>query len=355
MANFSWLEQRAELSEAALTVRVQTISATDDGSIKYESFAPTQDVNSTKVSEILTTDWRPTADRRGWNLRGRHVQIKTPDLADIEWVPIETYFKIEEKEINDLLNASAGNQQQFQDRIGAGIPARTDLLAQANFRRADVDWFTAWALNQISVKNPETGTTTTVALGMAASRYTTAGVAWNDVSINGYDAFLTWLAAAEVLTGPAAGVMMRLATFNAIRVDAPASIFPGMTALARLTRAQVADAVSEELGRPFDFIINEQTHDIFTDAGSDTTRVAVWPAQRVAVIPVGGRVGTTYRAPVARAWALANAAPDAGIDVRGNSVFNEIGGNGRDLTVECQINLLGVPDESKVAVVNAGV
>jgi hypothetical protein len=353
MAYFSWLERRRDLSDLALTVRAQVISPNDNGQLGYDAFAPFVDTNSTNIANLVGTDWRPVADRREWNTRGRHIPIKTGDKYEAQWVPIESYFTIAEQEINDLLNASNGSQQVLQDTIAASIPSRTDLLAEANFRRIDVDWFTAWGLNQISVKNPETGTTTTVSLGMSSTRYTTALTAWNDAGVNGYSKFLEWLETAEGLIGEVAGVMLRTATYEAIRIDAPNVFSP--TSTLRMTKAQFRQAVEDELDHPFRFVINENSHDIFTDAGNDTTRVKIWPAQRVAAIPAGGRVGSTYRAPVARAWDLANAAPDAGIDVRGMTVFNEIGNGGRMLTVECQGNYLPLPDETKCCVIDAGV
>lgn len=353
MAYFSWLEQRANLSALALTIRAQTISPNDNGRLLWDAFFPARDVDSTRISDIVTVDWRPVADRREWGTRGRHVPLKTPDLADIEMTPIESYFKIEEQEINKILNAAAGNQATFQNVVAARIPERTDMLARANYNRLEIDAMTAWALGQVTVKNPQIGGTTTVSFGFSAGRYTTAGTAWNDPTVNAYDQFIAWLQAAEDQIGPVAGAVMRLATFAEIQKDAPNAFAP--TATVRMTRAQLQERVSDELGRPFTFYVNESSLDVFNDGGNDVTRTKVWPAQRVAAVPEGEQVGTTYRAPVARAWDLANAAPNASIDVRGMTVFNEIGGAGRDLTVECQGNYFSAPNEQKVYVINAGV
>jgi hypothetical protein len=351
MAYFSWLEQMRNLSSVALTVRAQTISPNDQGRLLWDAFFPVRDIDSTKLSDILTTDWRPVADRREWNLRGRHIPLVTPPRLDVEFTPIESYFKVEEKEINDLMNRFAGNQTLFQQTIGSSIPDRTDMLASANYRRHEVDSFTAWALGQITVKNAQKGNTTTYSLGYDSARYTTAGTAWDDVSVNAYDLLLTFIRNATDLVGPVAGVMLRLATFLAIQADAPNPLSSSI----RATRAQVEQRIQDELGIPFQFFVNENSLDVFDDGGNDVTRTKVWPAQRVAAVPQGERVGTTYRAPVARAWDIANAAPDASIDVRGMTVFNEIGGNGRDLTVECQGNYLGIPNEQLTYVINAGV
>lgn len=351
MAYFSWLEQMRNLSSVALTVRAQTISPNDQGRLLWDAFFPARDVDSTKLSDILTTDWRPVADRREWNTRGRHIPIQTPSRLDIEFTPIESYFKVEEKEINDLLNRFSGNQELFQRTIGSSIPDRTDMLASANYRRLEVDAFTAWALGQITVKNPQIGGTTTISLGFDSARYTTAGTAWNNGAVNAYDELLNFVRNATDLVGPIGGVMLRLATFLEIQKDTPNPL----SSTVRATRAQVEARIQDELGIPFTFYVNENSLDVFNDGGNDITRTKVWPAQRVAAVPQGERVGSTFRAPVARAWDIANATPDAGIDVRGMTVFNEIGGNGRDLTVECQGNYLGVPNEQLTYVINAGV
>lgn len=352
MAYFSWIEQRDNLSPIALTIRAQTISPNDTGALLWDAFFPTADADSTVLSDIVTTDWRPTADRREWNTPGRHIPVKTPDLARIEMIPIESYFKIQEQEINKLLTQVRGNQGMFQEAIAVRIPARTDMLAQANYRRIEVDAFTAWALGQVTVKNPQIGGTTTVSFGYDAARYLTAGVAWNG-AVNAYDEFLAFMRSAEDLIGPTAGAVMRLATMLEIQKDAPNPI-PGTTGI-RMTRAQMEDRIAQDLGRPFRFYILEHTVDIFNDGGNDVTRTKVWPAQRVAAVPQGERVGTTHRAPVARAYDLANAAGDDSIDIRGMTVFNDIGGVGRELTVECQGNYFTVPNEQRVAVINAGV
>jgi hypothetical protein len=351
MAYFSWLEQQRALSAVALTIRAQTVSPNDLGRLKWDAYFPLRNADSTKLSDLLTSDWRPVADRREWNTRGRHIPVKTPDRLDIEFTPIESYFKIEEKEINDLMNRFAGNQQLFQRAVGVSIPERTDGLAGANYRRLEVDAFSAWALGQIVIKNPQIGGTKTVSLGFAAARYVTAGTAWNNGAVNAYDELLLFVRAATDLIGSVGGVMMRLATWLEIQKDAPNPL----SATVKATQAQVEERIQDELKIPFEVIVNEDSQDIFTDGGNDTTRVKVWPAQRVAAIPQGEKVGVTHRAPVARAWDLANAEPDAGIDVRGMTVFNEIGGAGRDLTVECQGNYLAVPNEQLMYVANVGV
>lgn len=352
MAYFDWMSQENNLSAAALTVRAQTISPNDQGRLTYDAFFPRQNVDSVKLSTITTIDFRPVSDRREWDARGRAIPLRTPDLGTLEMVPVEAYFKIAEREIQELEEQTLGNEAVFRDLIRARVPARTDDLVTANYRRIDVDAYNAWALGQISARNPQLGTTQTVSFGFAAARYVTAGTAWNAVA-NAYTALMDSINAAIDLIGPVEGVMLRLATLKEVIADAP-NILTNITGIPP-TRRQVEDRIEQELGTPFRFIVNETTHDIFSGAGQTVVRTKVWPAFRVAMIPAGGVVGNTMQAPVARAMQIARTAPNAGIDIRGQTVFPEIEGNGRGLNVEAQINAMPLPIESRIYVVNAGV
>lgn len=352
MAYFDWISQENNLSAAALTVRAQTISPNDQGRLTYDVFFPRQNVDSVRLSTITTIDFRPVSDRREWDTRGRAIPLRTPDLGTLEMVPIESYFKLGEREIQELEEQTVGNEGVFREIVRARIPARTDDLVTANYRRIDVDAYNAWALGQITARNPQLGTTQTVSFGFAAARYVTAATAWNVVA-NAYTALTAQLLLAIDLIGPFEGVMLRQATLNEIILDAPnvlsyqAGIPP--------TRTQIEDRISQEFGYPFRFIVNETTHDIFSGAGQTVVRTKVWPTGRVAVIPSGGVVGNTMQAPVARAFQIARGAPSAGIDVRGQTVYPEVEGNGRGLTVEAQINAMPLPIEQRVYVINAGV
>jgi hypothetical protein len=238
-------------------------------------------------------------------------------------------------------------------KIGDIITGIDFELAKANLRRIEVDAFTAWALGQVTVMDPVRGATTTVSYGFPAARYETAGTAWDNAGVNAYQLFLDWLSRAVDLVGPIQGVMLRLATLNAIKADAP-NPFSNVAGIA-LTRAQLEQRVQDELGSNFAFFVNENTQDIFTDGGIDVVRTKVWPTGRIAAVPAGDVVGYTAFAPVARAFEVSRAAPEAEIDVRGQTVYIETGNNGRDLTNECQVNAFTVPNENLIAVVNAGV
>jgi hypothetical protein len=355
MPDFRWLDAEQELSPAALTVRAQVVDPTDEGRLLWDQFMPRRDVDQTKLASLTTQDVRITTDRREWNARGRYVNLITPPRRELEWIPIEGYFKLEEKEINDLMNEVRGNQQLFREIIGVRLPARTDMLAMANWRRLELDVFEAWTRGRITSMNPQTGVTFTVEYGFDAARYQTAGTAWSAGSVNAYEEFLAWMQEAYEVSGTVpAGAMMRLATRNAIVADAPQPM-PGASADLRPTLSQVEQRIVDELGQPFRFFINENTVEVYTNAGISRQSVKVWPEHTIAMVPSDYRIGSTAFAPVVRAYDISSQAPDAGVDLRGITIFHEIANGGRELTVEGQFNPMPDPDESRLFVINVGV
>lgn len=355
MAPLSWIGQEAGLTSAALTVLTQAVPVNDAGNgrdLYYDQFFPRRDVDSTNLASITTNDYRPTADRREWNQRGRAVPLYLPPLRQIQMVPVESYYKVNEFELQKLSEETRGNADTIRAVIGNRIPDRTRGLAFANNRRLAVDAFTAWGLGQITARDPQAGATQTVSFGFPATRYTTAGTAWNTVA-NAYTAFTTWLTAARDLVGEIEGVMLRQATLNEILADAPVAF--GYPTGVQPTQRQVEERVQQQFGTSFYFDVNERTVDIFTGAGSTVARTKLWPAQRVAAIPAGRQVGYMAYAPVMRAHELAQAAPEARIDVNGQAAYSELTNGGRELTVEVQVNACPVPDEGNLAVIDAGV
>lgn len=354
MADFSWLQAEELLTPTALTVRAQTVDPTDQGRLLWDGFMPRRNVDQTKIASLSTQDVRVTADRREWNARGRYIPLQTPPRSEIEWVPIESYFKIEEKEINDLQNEVRGNQALFRQVVGSRIPDRTANLAAANWRRLELDVMSAWANGEIVTTNPQTGDSYTVSYGFAAGRYQTAATAWDDGGVNAYELLMTWLETAIENVGPIEGIMLRLATRNAIQADAPNPL-PGAQAGIKVLMPVVEQRIQDELGSPFRFFTNENTVETFDDGGIAKSSVKVWPAQKVAVIPAGTRVGSTAFAPVTRAFDISAQTPGAGVDVRGVTVYHEAANAGRELTVEAQFNPMPDPDEQKMYVIDAGV
>lgn len=355
MADFAWIGEQEALTNEALTVRAQTVDPTDGGRLLWDVFFPREDVDSVKLSEMTTIDYRPTADRREWNQRGRLIPLKTPPLKELEMVPIEAYFTIGEREMQHLAEQTRGNEALFQEIVGNQIPRRTDSLVSADYRRIEIEVFEAWALGQITAYNPQHDTNQVMDFGFAAARYTTAGTAWDDAGVNAYDLLIAWLEAGIVLIGGFEGVVLRQATYNAIRADAPNSFIPDIALGVQVTRLQLEQRISDDLGQAFRFTILENTVETFDDAGITTSATKIWPAQMVAAIPVGTVVGATKFAPVRRAMEMAAQVPGAGIDIRGCTVYAEEQNQGRMLTVEAQVNALPVPNEQNLYVIDAGV
>lgn len=336
-----------ELSPASLTVVAQTISAQNTGRLRWPIFFPRQNVDSIDLREVTTTDYRPVSDRREWNSRGRLIPDITPPIRELSLIPVESYYKWDEREIQKLSEGSLGNSEIINQILGRSIPGKVAQLVEANNRRIEVDAFTAWATGTNVAKNPQTGTTHTVSFGFPADRLTTAGTAWDDAGQNAYDLLITFLEDAQDKIGPVVGVVLRTALHRAIHADAPngplGTIIP---------RGRLAEQVSDDLGIPFNFFIFDDTVDIFNDGGTATTSTNVWPAGYIAAVPSGGVVGKTVFAPVVRAMEIARASGAPGIDQRGQTVYYEESVMGRDLTVEVQVNPFTIPNEQRLRVEN---
>lgn len=336
-----------ELSPASLTVVAQTISAQNTGRLRWPIFFPRQNVDSIDLKEVTTIDFRPVSDRREWNSRGRLIPDITPPIRELSLIPVESYYKWDEREIQKLAEGSLGNSAIIDQILGRSIPGKVAQLVEANNRRIEVDAFTAWATGTNVAKNPQTGTTTTVSYQFPSDRLTTAGTAWDDAGQNAYDLLISFLEDAADKIGPVVGVVLRTALHRAIHADAPngplGTIIP---------RGRLAEQVSDDLGIPFNFFLFDDTVDVFNDGGTATTSTNVWPAGYIAAVPSGGVVGRTVFAPVVRAMEIAAASGSPGIDQRGQTVYYEESVMGRDLTVEVQVNPFTIPNEQKLRVEN---
>jgi hypothetical protein len=352
MADFGWVGAQEALTNESLTVVAQTVDPTDDGQLLWDAFFPRQDVDSVKIAEMTDVDFRPAADRREWNQRGRNVPLRTPASKELEMVPIESYFTYDERAMQHLMERTLGNESLFQQIVGMQIPTRTEGLAGANWRRVELDVMEAWSQGQITAMNPQTGSTQVMSFGFDAARYTTAGTAWDDVGTNAYDDLIAWLESSIPFVGAFSGIVCRLATYQAIQVDAPNKFIPDSALGLRVSRAQLEQLISDDLGQPFRFFIVENMIDVFDDGGIAYTRTNIWPAGVVAIVPAGTVVGNLKMAPVARAVEMSRQVPSAGIDVRGVTVYHEQANGGRQLTVEAQLNALPVPNEQNTFVID---
>lgn len=353
MALLEYIKQIKEVSPAALTVRAQTISPNDTGMLRWDTFMPRENSDTIRLSDVLSTDYRPVADRREWNAPGRRVPLVTPNIREMELVPIEAESVVDEKEMQLLNERSGGNAQILMEIIGATLPRRADMLAQADYRRLEMDAMQAWSQGTITQRNPQDASKTKVfSYGFSASRYQTAGTAWNDAGLNAYNEFLAWLEDGRDAVGNIVAAVMRLATFKVIQADAP--LIPLGSVGNRPTRADLESRLQDELAGDFKFIIIEDSLDVFNDGGTAYTRTKVWPTHVVAAVPAGTRVGTTWFTPVIRAQQIDQQVPEAGIDVNGVTVFHIEGNDGRELKLQGQLNALPVPNEQLCWVIDAG-
>jgi hypothetical protein len=201
-----------------------------------------------------------------------------------------------------------------------------------------------------SFSNPQNAAETyTASFGFSASRYQTAGTAWNDGAQNAYNNLISWLNDAENAIGPVRGVLSRRNFILEVQRDAP-TMAGGNT----MTLRGLEERIQDDTGFDFSFFPMEDTVEIFDDGGVTTTATKVWPAQRIAAIPVGNIVGAVASAPVVRAMEIARQVPGAGVSVNGMTAFYEEHNNGRELTVEVQGNQLPIPDEQKMFVMDVG-
>lgn len=353
-----WLEEIQEVSSVGLTVQAQALSLDQVDPTKmlqHPVFFPYADTTSVSLDTVFETDYRPTADRREWDAPGRFIPTVLPEIEKLSMVPIESNDKIGEEEMQKIEEQAQGNQDIYRRLATVTIPARVDKLVKANFRRAELDAMEAWSKGTITAKNPTKGGDAQVySLGFAAGRIQTAGTAWSDGGVNAFNELMSWIEDGEQEVGPIIAVKLRRAIFNAIQTDAPNILDFGGNSI-KPSPAQVSQRVTDMLGHSFRFIISEERVDTFTDGGTAYSRTAVWPSQWAAAVPQSGVLGATFRAPVVRGGELARSAPDAGIDVRGQTVYYNFKNNGRTAVIECQCNWLSLPQERNVWTIDTGI
>jgi hypothetical protein len=350
MSTFGWISKIENLTPAALTVLAQTRSPNDNGRLVWDAFMPRANTDSIRLEDVTTLDFRPASGRRAWNQRGRRMPLRTPDGRKLEIEPIEFNFRVDEKEMQLLMERFLGNAQLIQQVIGTSIPDRVEALADANYRQLELDVLESWATGKVTVKDPETGETYEVDFGFAAARLETAGTAWDDAGVNAYDEFIAWAEDAITKVGPIKGAALRLATRKAILADAPA-----LAGGVKMSVANLEDRISQDLNVPFSFYLMEDTVDIPTDGGVTYARGNKWPVGAVAAVPSDGRIGKTAFAPIGRAMSIDREVPEARVDIRGNAVFHFEENGGRELDVECQLNAFPIPDENRIAVIDSGI
>lgn len=356
----SWYGQLAEVpaTSGELTVLAQAIDPLDQPDLLWGLFFPQRPVESITLSHMeLPAVVRYVSDRREWNAKGRYIPYDVPSMEQMEMVPIESWFKLGELEMQRLRERFSGNANAALAAMQNQLPDRVRQLALANLRRIEMDAFKAWSTGTIIARNSVTGTAETFSFGFDAGRYQTAGVAWTGGSSGtAYANLLAWVQDAIDAGISVSGVMLRTSTLEAVRASAP-NPFYGFQSNASVpaTLTQVEQLIQDYLGTQFKFYRNERTVDAFATGAPTVTNTKLWAAQTIAIVPQGDAVGYTAFAPVARAFDLAAQLPEAKIDVNGQGVFLEESNNGKDLTVECQVNAMPIPVETQMWVINAGI
>jgi hypothetical protein len=347
----AWWQTEKTISPVAMTVFAQSIDPTNQDELDWDVFFPRQNVGSVDLQSITATENRFVADRREWGARGRRIPELTPVVRPVSIIPVEANKAINEYEMQKISEAASTNVALFRQMVGVSIPQRVQDCVRAVYRRIQLDCDTAWSTGTIVQKNPETGATYTATQLSDATRYLTAGTAWNDAGVNAYDLFLAWVVAAQAKVGAVIGARTKLNVLNAILADAP-DLPNGVL----MTRGQLEQRIEADLGFPFRFSITDQSVEVFTDGGTATTTTQRWGAGKIAAIPAGGTVGFTAFAPVRRAQDLAaSVGPGPGIDVNGVTVYYEESNGGRQLDIQCQANPLPVLDQQRIYVTATGI
>ncbi len=344
---FDFLNAIESLSQQNLTIKEQVRTAENPLELRYRAIFPRISAASIKISEITTTDFRPTGGRREWNAQGREIPEKLGPSREFEMVPMNPTHHIDERAMQKL--GEAGLAELVQRGIIGALTSWPTRLANAIERQLEAEAFEAWYTGIITVMDPKTGATVEVDLGFdQATTYPTAGTAWDDPGEDAYVNFLAALEAAQTKLGTVGAARTRRAVLNAIKADAP----DGPNGL-RPTIGSLADRVREEGFPDLQLIIDERTYDAFSDGGSAHTPTNYVPAGLIAFQPASGVVGNTHVAPVVRAYdfltggnrSLAN----------GVAIFRSPKNDGKTLLIEAQENSIALPDEDKTYVVDSGV
>lgn len=344
---FNWLDQIAALTPANLTIREQARLAENPLDLRYRAIFPRTPTSSVRLSQLTTVDFRPIGGRREWNAQGREIPEKLGPVREFEMVPINPTHHIDERQMQLL--GESGVEELLRRGIIASVETWPTRLADATERQLERDAFEAWYTGTITVMDPKTGATVTVALGFdQATSYPTAGTAWNDPAENAYDNFLAGLQAAQSKFGSVGGARTRRAVVREIVADAP----DGPNGL-RPTVTSLQDRVREEGFADVVITIDERTYDAFTDGGSATAATNYVPAGLIAYQPANGQVGQTHVAPVTRAYDFLSGGNRS--LANGVVILRSEKNDGKTLLIEAQENALSVPEEQFVYVEDTGI
>lgn len=339
---FDFLGRVQALNPANLTIREQVRLADNPNDLRWRAIFPRVEAPSVKLSELSRVDIRFAGGRREWNAQGREIPEVLGPRVDAEMVPINPTHHIDERALQHMRERAGG----FAELFNAGVIKDVDGWATALANYADIqierDAFDAWFNNQITVMDPKTGQTVTVAVGISSSRYVAAATTLA-AATSAYLDFMGYLADAQAVLGSVGAVRIRRARVAEILADAPA--FSGD----RMSLAGLRERINREGFGDVAIVIDERTYHSFTDGGSAYGTSYYVPADRMAFQPANGVVGRTHFAPVTRAYDYMS--PQAVRNVNDFTVFYGEKNDGKTLLVEAQANALPVPQEQNVYVV----
>lgn len=340
------LELIRQLSEYELTVQEQARTSENDPTLTYPVHFPIEPVGSVKLADIEIIDARVIGDRREWNADGRFIPADIPKARLFEMVPLEAWFAIGEREIQHLGERFNGNAQMIIDAAKARITQRVSSLTDANVWALEWESIRAWTEGKIVVMNPQTGLVYEVSMQIDAARYVTDTTAWT--SSNAFDRLVLYAREARNVIGTIGGIRVREDIALKIAQSAPRLIVNET----RMTLGQVERYLSEELGTQFRIVTDERAVKKFTGSGNNREMTKLFPENKVAFIPTGNVIGRSAAAPIFRAQDLTPISADEEIDVRGQRIFYNSLNSGKAVQVQAQWNVLALPTEQNVFVVN---
>jgi hypothetical protein len=345
---FDFLARVEALTATNLTIREQARLEQNPNELRWRSIFPKRLVDSVRLSEFATVDFRPAGGRRTWNAQPREIPEVLGPKRDWEIEPINPKHTIDERRLQHLRERAALPQggmvrQLYDGGIIKDVDDWTSSLCDSADRQIERDAFEAWFFNIITVKDTKSNAATTVAMQIAADRYVTAGTTLA-AATNAWRDFLGYARDARTKLGSLGGVRMRQSRLNEILIDAPA-VNGDMATLQSLTQRMSAEGFGN-----FAFIVDERTYDDFTDGGSAFAPLYYVPETRMAFQPANGIVGATAFAPVTRAWDYVDEARVR--NVRDFTTFYSAENRGMTLVLEAQANALSLPTEQFVYVVH---
>lgn len=344
----SWIEKVKKLTPAALTVRAQELDPTDNGTLKWQTLFPRENVDSHDVTDLITKDFRPVGSRREWDANGRRIPIKTPDTRTISIIPIETEDLLHEKEITALRDRFSNNQKLIVDKLQVTIPERGDQLAMAAWRTLEADCMTVWNKGYLDQFDPQSKKFYRTSFGIDPYRQTIAFSPW---TTNPFGKFIAWLKMAKMyVKGGILGVMSSGTVIQTIFDDAPL-----LSNGQRMGYDEFYKEIRNRTGLNITFFENNERGDFFIDGSQETEKRRYFDESYISIVPVGGAVGKTPFAPVSRAQDLSTLVPEAKIDIHGVAVFHFGENFNKALRMQAQIDALPIPNDEKIFTTDTGI